>query len=194
MAELAPGDLPAVVRDRFADDATAQAWIDAALDEARRYCGWHVSPLATNVTLELDGPGGRVLSLPTRNLVSVTSVTELGDAVDVATLDWSRRKGTLTKQHFARHWTDRDGAITAVVTHGFTEAEAAGWRKAVLELVDRMSSAVGAVNGNSGPMIEKTVDDVTHKWQTTVGDPANLALFSMLNYELLNPYRILPGP
>lgn len=192
MAELAPADLPTVVRARFASDPAAQAWIDAALDEARRYCGWHVSPLRTDESLDLDGPGGCVLSLPTRNLVSVTSVTELGTALDLTKLDRSRRKGTLTKQ-FGR-WTGRDGSITAVVTHGFTEAEAAGWRKAVLELVDRMSSMVGAVNGTSGPMVEKTVDDVTYKWQTTVGDPGNQALFSLINRELLNPYRILLSP
>lgn len=192
MAELAPSDLPAKVRARFVDDPTAQAWIDAALDEARRYCGWHVSPLRTNESLDLDGSGGRVQSLPTLNLVSVASVTELGIALDVAKLDRSRRKGTLTKQ-FGR-WTGRDGAIVAVVTHGFTEAEAPGWRKAVLELVDRMSSMVGAVNGTSGPMVEKTVDDVSYKWQTTVGDPGNQSLFSMLNHELLDPYRILPSP
>lgn len=191
MAELAPADLPATVRARFADDPTAQAWIDAALDQARRYCGWHVSPLRTE-SIDLDGPGSPVLSLPTLNLVSVASVTELGTALDAATLDRSRRKGTLTKQFGC--WSGRDGAITAVVTHGFTEAEAAGWRKAVLELVDRMSSMVGAVNGNSGPMVEKRVDDVSYKWQTTVGDPGNQTLFSMLNHELLNPYRILPSP
>lgn len=192
MAELAPSDLPAAVRDRFADDDAAQAWIDAALSVARRYCGWRVCPLSTDETIELDGPGGHVLSLPTLNLVSVSAVTECGAAVDVATLDRSRRKGTLTKS-FGR-WTARDGAITVVATHGFTETEAAGWRQAVLELVDRMSATVGTVAGNSGPMIEKTVDDVTYKWQTTVGDPGNQLLFSMLNYELLNSYRILPSP
>ncbi|KQH75592.1 hypothetical protein AO501_25280 [Mycobacterium gordonae] len=192
MAELAPGDLPAAVRARFANDTAAQAWINAALAAARRYCGWHVCPLNSDQTVELDGPGGPVLSLPTLNLVSVTSVTELGTTLDVNALDRSRRKGTLTKR-FGR-WTGRDGAITAVVTHGFTETEAADWRQAVLELVDRMSAAVGAVAGNSGPMVEKTVDDVTYKWQTTVGDPGNQLLFSMLNHELVDSYRILPSP
>lgn len=192
MAELAPSDLPAAVRGRFADDDTAQAWIDKALSVVRRYCGWHVCPLSTAETMELDGPGGRVLSLPTLNLVSVSAVTECGTAVNVATLDRSRRKGTLTKPF--GYWTSRDGAISVQATHGFTETEAAGWRQGVLELVDRMSAAVGAVAGNSGPMVEKTVDDVTYKWQTTVGDPGNQLLFSMLNRELLDPYRILPSP
>lgn len=192
MAELAPSDLPAAVRGRFADDTAAQAWIDSALSVARRYCGWHVCPLSPDETMELDGPGGRVLSLPTLNLVSVSSVTECDTAVDVTTLDRSRRKGTLTKS--CGQWTSRDGAISVVATHGFTEAEAAGWRQAVLELVDRMSATVGAVNGNSGPMVEKTVDDVSYKWQTTVGDPGNQVLFSMLNRELLDPYRILLSP
>lgn len=192
MAELGPTDLPAAVRARFADDTAAQAAIDAALAAARRYCGWHVTPERTDTNLELDGPGGGVLSLPTLNLISIASLTENGEPVDVPSLDKSRRKGTLTKRYGC--WTARDGAITITMTHGFTETEAASWRAAVLELVDRMSATVGAVSGTSGPLVEKTVDDVTLRWMTAIGVQDNQNLFSMLNHELLDPYRILPGP
>lgn len=159
MAELAAADLPAAVRARFADDTAALAAINEVLVAARRYCGWHVSPVRVDEVLELDGPGGHVLSLPTLSLNSVASVTELGAAVDVSKLDRSRRKGTLTKPF--GHWTCRDGAITATITHGYTEAEAADWRRAIIATVDARSQP--SQRDDSG-LKRKHVDDVEYEW------------------------------
>lgn len=187
MAEIAPADLPTAVLARFdaADDyAAAQAAIDTALVAARRYCGWHVSPVRVDESINLDGPGGRVLSLPTLNLLAVTSVTEHGTAVDVSGLDLSRRKGTLTKQFGC--WSDRDGSITAVITHGFAEAEAADWRAAIIELVDARSQ--GSTDRDTGDLKRKKVDDVELEWFES--------LFSA-NDELavkFSQFRILPSP
>ena len=64
MPELAPSDLPAATLAKFADADAAQAAINAALVAARRFCGWHVSPVREDDELVLDGPGGSVLSLP----------------------------------------------------------------------------------------------------------------------------------
>ncbi len=184
MAELAPADLPAAVRARFADDTAAQAAIDAVLVAARRYCGWHVSPVRTGESIELDGPGGRVLSLPTLSLNSVTSVTELGVAVDVTKLDRSRRKGTLTKQMFDR-WTCRDGAIIAVITHGYTEAEAADWRRAIIATVDARSQP--SLRDDSGLKVKK-VDDIQYEWfEALMSVDAELS-------ARFAPFRILPSP
>lgn len=184
MAELAYTDLPDAVLARFDDNTKAQAAIDGALVAARRFCGWHVSPVKTDDVLEVDGPGGRVLSLPTLNLSSVTSVTELGSAVDVTKLDRSRRKGTLTKR--SGWWTCRDGAISATITHGFTEAEAADWRAAIIELVDERSR--DASLRDSDRMARKRVDDVEYQWFATV---------ISTNDELaakFAQFRILPSP
>lgn len=184
MAELLYSDLPADVLARFADTTAAQKAIDTALVAARRFCGWHVSPVrASEALTELDGPGGRVLSLPTLNLTAVASVTELGVAVDVTTLDRSRRKGTLTKQ--SGWWTCRDGAISATITHGFTEAEALDWRAAILELVDAWSE-VSTRDGSD--MKRKKVDDVEYEWfETAISTSAELA-------AKLSQFRILPSP
>lgn len=183
MAELGPGDLPESVRARFDDDTKAQAAIDAVLVAARRYCGWHVSPVRADELIELDGPGGRVLSLPTLALNSVASVTELGTAVDVTTLDRSRRKGTLTKQ-FGR-WTARDGAITATVTHGYTEVEAADWRRGIISVVDARSQPL--LRDDSG-LKRKHVDDVEYEWFEALMsvDAEMSARFAQ--------FRILPSP
>lgn len=182
MPELAPDDLPASVRALFADDDEAQDAIDAVLASARRYCGWHVSPVKTDDVIDMDGPGGRVLSLPTLNLLSVSAVTELGIALDVTMLDKSRRKGTLTKPYGC--WTGRDGAIVATVTHGLTEAEAKDWRRAVVQLVGRRAQS----SRDSGDLKRKKVDDVEYEWFEAV-----VSVDSELSAVFV-PFRILPSP
>ncbi|MEX7470179.1 hypothetical protein AB4Z39_10750 [Mycobacterium adipatum] len=183
MAELVFSDLPESVLARFDDNDAAQAAIDAALIAARRYCGWHVSPVRVDESIELDGPGGQELSLPTMRLNVVTSVTELGRAVDVSKLDKSRRKGTLTKPY--GRWTCRDGAITAVITHGFTEAEAADWRAAIVKLVDEGSQSS---DRTSADMKRWKVDDVEYEWfEALVSTNDELA-------AKFSQFRILPSP
>lgn len=187
MAELAPSDLPTAVRARFDDDDAAQEAINAALAAARRYCGWHVSPVQTDQEFtDIDGPGGHVLSLPTLNLISVSVVTELGRPVDVSRLDRSRRKGTLTKP-FGQWWTCRDGAISATITHGYTEDEAADWRSAIITVVDERSKA--AASKRDDPRLSsKKVDDVEYAWFATIisTDDELSAKFSQ--------FRILSSP
>lgn len=183
MPELAHTNLPAAVLARFENNTAAQAAIDSALVAARRYCGWHVSPVQTGVVMELDGPGGRVLSLPTLSLNAVSLVTELGVAVDVTTLDRSRRKGTLTKQSGC--WTGRDGAISATVTHGFTEAEAADWRAAILKVVELWSQTP---DRDTADMKRKKVRDVEVEWfEGVVSTNDELA-------AKFSQFRILPSP
>lgn len=183
MAEIAPGDLPAAVLARFDDNAAAQGAIDTVLAAARRYCGWHVSPVKADDVIDMDGPGGRVLSLPTLNLLAVASVTEHGVAVSPTQLDRSRRKGTLTKPFGC--WTSRDGAIVATVSHGFTEDEAKDWRRAVITMVDKWSQ-VSSRDG--GDMKRKRVDDVEYEWfETTVSTDAELS-------ERFAAFRILQSP
>jgi hypothetical protein len=159
MAELGPGDLPASTRALFADDAAAQAAIDAALAAARRWCGWYVSPVQTGVAMDVDGPGGTVLSLPTLNLISLTALTENGKTVDVTQLRVSRRKGVVSKK--SGWWTSHFGGIEAIVTHGFTEAEAADWRQAVVQMVAMWART--SIR-ESADMKRKRVDDVDYEW------------------------------
>lgn len=185
MAELTAANLSAYTKGRLPADATTQDLLDAALSAARRWCGWHVSPVRTDDDLVVDGPGGRVLSLPTLNLIALSAVTECGVALDVARLDVSRRKGTVEKHPYG-NWTDRDGAITVTMTHGFTEAEAADWRRAVLRLADLMDRDDTQRGG--GDMIMKRIDDVQYQWaQGIISTDSRLeALFSA--------FRILPAP
>lgn len=185
MAEIAPDDLPAVTRARYADDDAAQAAIDAVLAAARRWCGWHVSPVREDDELDLDGPGGHVLSLPTLNLISVSAVTELGVSLDVSALDKSRRKGTLAKRYGC--WTRRDGAIIATVTHGYTEAEAADWRQAIIDVVGTRSLSQTTTR-DSGDMKRKRIDDVEYEWfEALISTDQELA-------AKFSAFRILQSP
>ena len=182
MAELAPSDLPAAVLDRFADNGAAQQAIDTALVAARRFCGWHVSPVKAE-TIVLDGTGGRTLSLPTLNLLSVTAATDADTVLDPIKLDRSQRRGTLTKRY--GRWTHRDGAVSVTITHGFTETEASDWRRAVLAMVDAWSQPTLR---DSGDLKRKKVDDVEYEWfESVLSTDAELA-------ARLAQFRILPAP
>jgi hypothetical protein len=191
MAELDVSDVRRFTGDRLEDasDDDLQELLDAALAASRRYCGWPVCPVLEDVELVVDGPGGRVLSLPTLNLIEVSEISENGVALDVTKLDVSRRKGTVQKHPWGC-WSHRDGSIAVTMTHGFTETEAADWRRAVLRLVDLMSLepvTVGAER-DSPEMKRKRVDDVEYEWYEGLisGDDRLKALFSS--------YRILPSP
>ncbi len=134
-----------------ADDPETGRLLRAALAAARIYCGWHVTPVKTDDTVEIDGPGGNTLILPTLKLVTLTEVRERESVLTPAQLEVSRRGIVRKRRGLAPHapwWTDELGAITVKMTHGYTEDEAGDWLGAVLSAVDRASTMVGG-----GPFI-----------------------------------------
>ncbi|WP_207769124.1 hypothetical protein [Mycobacteroides abscessus] len=187
MAELTPDDLNRYTKGRLpgGTDEDTQDLLDAALAAARRYCGWSVSPVQTGVRITVDGPGGRVLSLPTLHLIAVTAISENGVPWDTTKIDVSQEAGTLEKFPHGV-WTSRKGGISVTMTHGHTEAEAADWRRAVLRLADLMDR--DDKNRDSGDLVRKRVDDVEYQWALgIISTDARLeALFSQ--------YRILLAP
>lgn len=188
MAELTAADVNTYTGGRLPNNAATQVILDAALVTARRFCNWYVSPVQTAVVVTVDGDGGPVLSLPTLNLIAVTAVVEEGVALDVTKLDVSRRRGTVEKQSH-RCWSRRGSAITVTMTHGFTEAEAADWRRSVLRLVNIMSlQPAGDVERDSPDMTRKHVDDVDYGWADGVAG-ANDQLSA-----LFSSYVILQSP
>lgn len=187
MGELTAADLETYTGGRLdASDSTTQDLVTAALAAARRYCGWSVSPVVST-PLVVDGPGGRVLSLPTRNLLAVTAVSEHGVALDVTKLDVSRRKGTVVK-HPCGHWSHRNGSISVTMVHGFTENEAADWRRAVLRLADLTSLDPQGDDRDSTDMRLKRVNHVEYEWSDKLisTDDRLSAMFA--------PFMILQSP
>ncbi|TXH47819.1 MAG: hypothetical protein E6Q97_26320 [Desulfurellales bacterium] len=184
MAELDASDVESFTNGRLSDDDATARLLASALAAARRYCGWHVSPVREGDEIEVDGPGGRVLSLPTLNLVEVSELSEVGVSVDVGSLDVSRRKGNVVKQSGAC-WTSRYAGIAATITHGFTEDEAADFREGVLRLVDMMARE-GA--RDSPDLVVKKIDDVQYQWSDRLIDTDTRLS------TLFAPFRILPSP
>lgn len=182
MPELAPSDLPASVRGLFATDDEAQDAIDAVLVSARRYCGWPVSPVVTDAEVVLDGPGGRVLSVPTLNLVALSAVDE--DGTQWAPADLRASRLGLVCKRSGGCWTSAYGAVKVTMTHGFTEAEAADWRRAVVKLVGQREQS----SRDSGDLKRKKIDDVEYEWFEGV-----VSVDSELS-ALFAPFRILPSP
>ncbi len=183
MAELAHSDLPAATLALFANTTAAQAAIDAALAAARRFCGWHVSPVRTDVEVTVDGPGGQVLSLPTLNLISVDEVDDDGSVVASGDLRVSRLG--LVRKRSGGCWSSAFGSVTATITHGFTESEAADWRAAIIAVVDSRGRASAR---DSADLKRKRVDDVEYEWfESLVSNDRELA-------AKLAQFRILPRP
>ena len=187
MPELTADDLLEFTDGRLDDGEDVLA---AAQSAARLYCGWHVCPVVTAVVVQVDDVAANLLALPTLRLVELVSVTELGDPVDLAGLHWAiptdlkPRRAVVSKARGC--WPATYGAVTVTMTHGFTEAEAADWRRAVLRLADMMDRE--SSSSRDPGMVRKKVDDVEYQWAEALisTDERLSALFA--------PYRILPSP
>lgn len=136
------------------DGADATLWLGVGLTAARRWCGWHVTPVLEDDEKVIDGPGSTLLMLPTLRMTALTSVTENGIDIDVSTLEWSPRGMVRKISHlshysyyggdYARHghlrwngWTSKLSGITVKMTHGFDEVP--DFESAVLSIADRSS-------------------------------------------------------
>src|SRR5882762_608481 len=142
----------------------------AALAVARRYAGWHVSPVKMADNITIDGPSSRILVLPTRKIGGgqPTSITEDGTLLTSGTYKASVGDGPGLSRPIAvrktsgDYWSCEYASIEVVMDHGYTETEAADWRQAVMMMVDQMSLIpVNAGMGASALGLRtKEVDDV----------------------------------
>lgn len=168
MGELTTSDVETFTGGRLIDgDEEVQRMLAAALVAARRYCGWHVSPVRLADTVVIDGPNSRILELPTRKLLQLVSVTESGVLRPLDSLRVSaagpRNRPAMVRKRSGGYWSGEYSDITVVMDHGFTEAEAADWRYAVLSMVDQIGSMhIGG--GSEADLVSKKVDDVTYTW------------------------------
>lgn len=138
MPELTPADVEQYTRKRLdKTDAETARLLAVGLSAVRQFCGWHVTPVRENHEVELDGPGGRLLALPTLRLVTLTEVTEDGKTLDVSGLYVSKRG--LVRKKSGGFWSPHYGAITVTMDHGIEDADA--FNAAVLSFIDRMSKA-----------------------------------------------------
>ena len=124
-----------------------QRQLNAALTAARRYCGWHVTPVLTATAVTVDGPGQKYLVLPTMNLTAVTAMVENGVSINVATLGWSVR-GLVVKTDNTL-WAEGFSNITATITHGYESAD--DFESVVFSSIDRGGFTTGDSPRAIGP-------------------------------------------
>lgn len=103
---------------------SAEAYAPEVLAGVRGFCGWHIAPVQTG-TFTFIANGACALILPTLKVVSVTSITEDGTAVDLSGVT-VRESGILWRE---ARWLR--SPIVVTVEHGYEEFPP--------ELVDAMS-------------------------------------------------------
>ncbi len=189
MPELTTADVEAFTRGRLsASDPVVQDILDAALARARNYVQWPVSPVIDSDVVTLDGPGGRELILPTRKIGSVASIVENGTTVDPSTYVVS---SNLQRMIYRKNgcWTSEYAGITVTYTHGYTEAEAADWRRAILQMVDRMARSQQSGARSDDDLKRKQVDDVEYEWVdwSAAADREITSVESILDHYCLAP-------
>jgi len=178
---LAPADVQRYTSGRLAaDNPETQRLLSAGLAAARRFCGWHVAPVKQNQEVTLDGPGGKLLVLPTLALVELTSVEEDGVALDVDN-DLRVSPRGLVQKRSGGLWCRHYGAVQVTMTHGYEEAP--GFNAAVLSFVDRSSLAPSGGRAN-----------VIGPFQYPVEAMAAASAFSTVERSLLEQYRLESAP
>lgn len=160
------------------DDADTVRQLAAAVAAARRYCGWHVTPVSTGASVTLDGPGDRVLVLPTLQLGSVTSITEDGITVSLADVQISAR-GIVLKTD-GTYWTDKLGGVVVVFTHGFSSAP--DFESVVLNAIDRGAFSTEKTPRTIGP------------FQYTDPKFSSVSIFTDAERAVLDSYRLEKRP
>jgi hypothetical protein len=192
MAELRASDLEEWSGGRIPDDDDTELKLRACLMSARRAVGWHVSPVLEDQEITLDGPGSRILWLPARKIVELTSVFEDDVELDVVDLSLSaeglpyRPRPASLRKKSGGWWTSNYGGIVVTMNYGFTEVEAADWRQAIMQMVDQVSMATTGISESN--LSRKTIDDVTYQYANPYTAMADEAVGSV--YHVLCDYAL----
>lgn len=161
-------------------DPRALDALNGASTAIRRYCGWHISPHQQE-PLRLDGPGGRVLSLPTKHLTGLDEITELETLlIDETDYRWSE-DGSVKRLQGC--WSDEFRVLSLTISHGYAPEDVTDVKQVVLAAVARaLSSPTGATREQAGQL--------SVSWATVApGVSGGLALLAH-ELSVLDAYRI----
>lgn len=158
---------------RTVDTDQAEQAVQLASGAVRAYCKWNLSRETT--TLQADGSGTVVLTLPTLELIDVTAIRVGGVDLhlDPSLVSWTRR-GQLLR---AGGWP-RLRNVEVDCTHGYDPVPD------LLKLVVLEMAARG-LNNPLG-LVSATVGQVTRTWASSANTPA----LSDLDERLLERYAI----
>jgi len=109
-----PEDLASYLQ-RDVDTATATLAVTGASALVRGYCKWSLTQ--DQVTMTVDGNGSDVLSLPTLQLNSITSITVDGEILDADSYRLAARGQV--KRTDGGVWPIGFDNVTAAVDHGY---------------------------------------------------------------------------
>lgn len=162
-----------------ASDPRVVGSLAGATKAIRNYCGWHVTPVL-EMTLILDGPGGRLLSLPTKNLISIRSLQEDDrDLVDTLDYRWSA-DGSVKRKHAL--WSDEFRILAATFEHGHAAAE--DLERVILAVVAReLSSPTGATREQAGA--------VSISWALSAPGVSGGIAILQTERDVLDSYRVV---
>jgi len=107
-------EIPSLLSTASADPA--QDDLAAAEAVVRKYCGWHIAPVAREVMV-LDGTGTSSLFIKSLRVVDVLAAEVDGTILDPATLEWSEAGYIRT----AGVWPDKLRSVRLTVDHGFED-------------------------------------------------------------------------
>jgi hypothetical protein len=146
----------------------------------RRWCGWHIAPVLEE-TLTGDGPGGRLVLLPTGRLLSVLSATNAGADVDVDGLDFSRHG--MIELHEGGAWSSRFGTVSVRVRHGWDLVDVPDVAQIIKQVTaNALSSPMGATREQAGT--------VSVAWATTAPGVAGGLSLLQRDLDVLAAFRI----
>lgn len=165
--ELTPTDVATYTNGQLsASDPQTQTMLNAALAAARNDMRWGVAPVSFGEVITLNGRGGQKLWLPTKNVVTIHSITS--DGVSIDPVAGITRDADIPNRVIlnAGTWSHSYSGITVTWDHGFTNTQAADWRNAILALVTNIAQI--SVLGRSDAELEsKDIDDIGYRWAAT---------------------------
>lgn len=111
--------------------------VESAVAAVQAAAGWHIAPVQTD-TVTLDVVGGEaVLRLPTRKLLSVTSVTDLDNSTAYAASTYRVSLPLCQVCKKSGYWAAGYGRLRVVFSHGF-----AAWPQDLLPVVAESAAVI----------------------------------------------------
>jgi hypothetical protein len=163
-----------------AEDPRVEPLLKGASAGIRRWARWHIAPVLEE-TLTVDGVGGSLLLLPTGRLLEVLTATNAGEDVDVSGVDFSRHG--MVQRGGGYGWSDRFGAVSIRVRHGFDLADVPDVQQIVKQVTaNALASPMGATREQAGT--------VSVAWATTApGVSGGLSLLQR-DLDVLAAFKI----
>jgi len=124
--------------------------VEAAADDVRTLCGWHIAPSVEEV-LTVDGPGGRVLILPTLWVTAITAIVDDGVTLP-ATNAYTWGVSGVVRRIDGGFWSTKQRAIAVSLSHGYPACPPAVRREVARVAAAPAGGPVALTSGQLGQL------------------------------------------